>query len=373
MSEKTEYKVRMFSPYVSERAINRVVKTLRSGYIGEGPVVAEFERKFRDSLHIPYALAVTSGTTALHLALAVAGIGPGDEVITTAQTMMATGHAILAHCARPVFADIRFLTGNIDPGDIEHRICEKTKALLPVHWGGYPCDLDEIQSIADKYDLAVIEDAAHALGAFYKGKSVGSISRFTCFSFQAIKHITTGDGGMIAFADENDFHQARRRRWYGIDRSRRKPSPLGEPLWDVTETGYKYHMNDIAASLGTEHIDELGVILERRRQIASRYRAELGSVPGIKLLENREDRESACWLFTVHVEKRDGFAAAMRSRGVEVSVVHLRIDTNSVFGPKREGLTELEKFTESHISLPLHNRLGDEDVDWVINSVREGW
>ena len=178
---------------------------------------------------------------------------------------------------------------------------------------------------------------------------------------------------MIGFIHEDDFHQARRRRWYGIDRVQREPSPLGEPLWDVREVGYKCHMNDMAASLGVEHLGQLQAILRRRGQIADKYRSELESIPGIELFETKEDRKSAHWLFTLHVERREQFARAMRSRGVEVSVVHMRIDTNTVFGPKREDLPELEKFTGSHISLPLHNRLTDEDVDYVIQCIKEGW
>jgi perosamine synthetase len=366
-------KVKMFSPLVTEEAIERVCRTLRSGYLGEGPTVVEFEDTFKEILNVPYALAVTSGTTALHLALDVAGVRPGDEVITTAQTMMATSHAVLAHYARPVFTDIQYLTGNMDPDDIEHRITEKTKAILVVHWAGYPCDMEEIRAIASKHGLPVIEDAAHALGAEYREKPVGSLSSYTCFSFQAIKHITTGDGGMICFVEEDAYQQARRKRWYGIDRQNRKPSLLGEPVWNVTEVGYKYHMNDIAASLGVVHIRRLSSLLERRAQIVQSYRESLGSCPGIKLFEAKKDRKSANWLFSIHVEDRDNFARMMGDRGVEVSVVHLRIDGNSIFGPLREDLKTLDSFTKTHISLPLHNLLTDEDTEYVIQCIREGW
>ena len=365
--------IRMFVPFVSERAIERVTRTLRSGYIGEGPVVEEFEREFNAAIGTPYSLALTSCTTALHLALAVAGVGPGDEVVTTAQTMAATSHAVLAHYAKPVFADIQYMTGNIDPLDIEKRITERTKAVLAVHWAGYPCDLDEIHAVAARHGLPVIEDAAHAIGARYKGQSIGTVSPMTCFSFQAIKHITTGDGGMLGLTREEDYHQARRRRWYGIDRRLRRPSLLGEPVWDVKETGYKYHMNDISASLGVEHLKDLPSILEKRKSAALSYRRELAGVKGLILLEDRDDRQSAHWLFTVHVEKREDFIRMMASKGIEVSVVHLRIDSNSVFGPLREDLTELARFNESQVSLPIHNLLTEEDTDRIIRSIREGW
>ncbi|MCJ7581148.1 MAG: DegT/DnrJ/EryC1/StrS family aminotransferase [Candidatus Aminicenantes bacterium] len=373
MNKSSQKKIRMFVPYVSERAIERVCSTLRSGYIGEGPVVAEFEEAFKNQLNAPYALGVTSGTTALHLALAVAGVGPNDEVITSAQTMMATSHAILAHYAKPVFADIQYLTGNMNPLDIEHRITERTKAILSVHWAGYPCDLDEIHAVASKYNLPVIEDAAHALGATYKGNSIGNISPFTCFSFQAIKHITTGDGGMMCFTQEEDFHKARRRRWYGIDRINRAPSILGEPDWDVFEVGYKYHMNDIAASLGVEHLKDLETWLKRRESIVRTYRKELKHQSGLALFDSEENRTSANWLFTLHVENREDFVKMMKSKGIEVSVVHLRIDTNTIFSPQQDDLKTLDKFNLSHISLPLHNYLSDADVEYIITCIREGW
>ena len=373
MNNSSQKKIRMFAPYVSERAIERVGLTLRSGYIGEGPVVAEFETAFENQLKVPYALGVTSGTTALHLALAVAGVGPNDEVITTAQTMMATSHAILAHYAKPVFADIQYLTGNINPGDIEHRITDKTKAILPIHWAGYPCDLDEIHEVAAKYNLPVIEDAAHALGSTYKGQTIGNISPITCFSFQAIKHITTGDGGMMCFTQEEDFDKARRQRWYGIDRKKRAPSILGEPLWDVSEIGYKYHMNDIAASLGVEHLKDRETQLRKRADIVHFYRQELKNQSGITLFETSDDRQSAHWLFTMHVENRENFAKMMKAKGIEVSVVHLRIDTNTIFSPQQDDLNTLDTFNLSHISLPLHNFLSDSDAAYIIESIRGGW
>jgi len=365
--------VAMFSAHVSENAIARVVKTLRSGYIGEGPEVQRFEEAFRQVSGAPYPVAVNSCTSALHLALALIGVGSGDEVITTAQTFMATSHVILAQNARPVFADVQYLTANIDPADIEHRITNRTRAIIAVHWGGYPCDLDEIHAIAQRHRLPTIEDAAHALGASYKGRPIGGISPYTCFSFQAIKHITTGDGGMLCLSDETTYQAARRRRWFGIDRVNRKPSILGEPEWDVAEVGYKYQMNDIAGSLGVVHLEDLLSILARRAEIARSYRKGLEGVAGITLFESRADRVSANWLFSLHVERREDFCKMMRSKGVEASVVHLRIDRNLVFGGLRNDLPVLEKLTETIVCLPVHDRLDDHDVDFVIQCAKDGW
>lgn len=372
-NDKKLKNIALFTPYISERAINKVVETLRSGYIGEGPNVKEMERKFREIIGAPYPVALNSCTSALHLALVMSSVGPGDEVITTAQTMMSTSHAILAQGAIPVFADVQYQTGNINPKDIEHRITPKTKAIIVVHWAGYPCDMDEITTIALKYSLPVIEDAAHALGASYKGTPIGCISPYTCFSFQAIKHVTSGDGGILCLTNESKYEEARRRRWYGIDRIRRTASILGEPVWNVTEVGYKYHMNDIAAALGLENLKDFNFISNTRNDIAAYYRKELANVPGLILFENKDGYTSANWLFDIHVERREDFAKMMRSKGIEVSVVHFRIDKNDIFGGERSDLPELDKFTDTHISIPIHNMLTDDNVKYIVQCIKRGW
>jgi len=365
--------IKMFSVYMNEAAVGRTLRTLESGYLAEGPVVKEFENKFRDVFHIPCPVAVNSGTSAIHLALILADVKAGDEVITTPQTMLATSQAILVQQATPVFADIQYETGNIDPEDIEHRITEKTKAILVVHWAGYPCDLARIHEIAKKHNLPIIEDAAHALGATYNKIPIGDISQYTCFSFQAVKHITTGDGGMLCLNNQRNYVAARRRRWYGLDRDNSKTSVLGEREWMVEEVASKFHMNDMAASVGVELLDDLGDILKRRNVIAYRYWSKLKEVPGITMFERQKDRTHANWLFSMHVERRLNFIRAMRDRGVDVSVVHTRIDRHPVFGGKRLDLPNMDRFDESHICLPLHMGLSDEDIQHVIDSVKEGW
>ncbi len=372
MAETTR-RVPIFAVYVSEAAIERVSATLRSGYVGDGPVVQEFEAKVARMVHAPHTVAVNSCTSALALALDLYDIGPGDEVITTAQTFVATSHVILAAGAKPVYADVQYSTGNLDPADIERRITPRTKAILPVHWAGYPCDMEEILTIAARHNLPVIEDAAQAFGATYRGRMIGSLSPVTCFSFQAVKQLTTVDGGMLCIQDDVLAEEARQRRWFGIDRLKRKPSLLGEPEWDITEIGYKYHMSDVTASLGTVHMDEYEAIHCRLAEIDRRYRVALAKVPGITLFDAAPDRESGYWTFCMHVERRDDFARAVRARGVDASVVHLRIDTNTLFGPKRDDLPNLERLTETMMCLPLHYKLSDQDVDQVITSVQKGW
>jgi len=303
----------------------------------------------------------------------MAGVKACDEVITTAQTMMATSHVILAQQAKPVFADVQYDTGNIDPNDIERRITPRTKAISVVHWAGYPCDMDEVKQIAGRHGLAVIEDAAHALGASYRGKPIGTISDYTCFSFQAIKHVTTGDGGMLSVLTQAKYEEARRRRWYGLDRDKRVPSPLGEAIFNVTEVGYKAHMNDIAAAMGLEHLKEFDRIFARRHKIARHYREELANVPGLKLFRQDSDREHGYWLFPVHVENRLDFISALKGRSIEASVVHLRIDRNEIFGGLRTDLPHLDRFTETQVCIPLHAELTDADVDAVVAAIKRGW
>ncbi|HTK82439.1 MAG TPA: DegT/DnrJ/EryC1/StrS family aminotransferase [Bacteroidota bacterium] len=362
-----------FHTAISPQAIDFVRQALETTWISEGPRVKEFEAALSEKLGLVNPVALNSGTTALHLALVVAGIGPGDEVIIPAQTFVATGLAVQMQGAKPVFADIDKMTGNISPEDIRKKITPLTKAIMPVHWAGYPCDMDEIGEIARQHNLIVIEDAAHALGATYRGRSVGSISDFTCFSFQAIKHLTTGDGGAVCCKDPKDLHDAFLRRWFGIDRAGSKPSILGEREFDISTVGYKYHMNDLAAAVGLGNLSGFSANLARRRAIGTRYQRELKSIPGLTLLKYEGDRESSYWLFTFLVERRTDFIRKLQSEGIPSSVVHLRIDRYSVFGGQTPDLPGQEYFNEHQIAIPVHNALSDQDVDKIIRCIRSGW
>lgn len=362
-----------FDTYISPRAKRYLNEVLDSGFISAGSKADEFEQSLARELGLVNPVTVNSGTSALHLALAVAGVGQGDEVIIPPQTFIATGLAVLMQGAKPVFADIQSDTGNIDPMSIRRKVGPRTKAVIPVHWAGYPCDMDEINAIAAESGLAVVEDAAHALGAVYKNKPIGSVSRFTAFSFQAIKHLTTGDGGALCCLQDGDVYLAKRRRWFDIDRENALPSKLGERIYDATDVGYKYHMNDLAAALGLANLNDFQANLSRRQAIAARYREALSGVPGITLLDYRDDRICAFWLFTLKAEKRDDFIRALVDRDVPASVVHLRIDDNSVFGGIRPDLVNQEQFNAQQASLPLHGNLTDQDVERVIEAVGKGW
>jgi perosamine synthetase len=362
-----------FHTAVSRRAVELAMETLSSGWISEGQRVREFEAALAERLSLLRPVALNSGTAALHLGLALAGVGPGDEVILPAQTFVASGLVILMHGATPIFADIDAETGNLDPAGFRSVLSKRTRAVIPVHWAGYPCDLDEINSIAGQHGLAVLEDAAHALGATYRGRPIGAISRFTAFSFQAIKHLTTGDGGALCCRDEGDHAAAVRRRWFGIDRRGAAPSPLGERVYDITEIGYKSHMNDIAAAIGLGNIEDFRERLARRRAVSAQYRQAFAGRPGLTLLRSDGDRESACWLFTMLVEDRERFVRRMADHGVPTSVVHQRIDRNTVFGGVRTELGGQARFDAHQVSLPVHEALTEGDVAHIISAVWSGW
>jgi perosamine synthetase len=363
----------VYTTYISPSAESYVKQTLQTTFISEGKKVKEFEEKLAEQLGIVNPVALNSGTSALHLALVLAGIGEGDEVIVPAQTFVATALVVVQQGAKPVFADVQYYTGNIDPDSVREKITEKTKAIIPVHWGGMPCDLDEINAIAQEHNLIVIEDAAHSPGAKYKERLIGSISDYTCFSFQAIKHITTGDGGAVACLNPEKANEAFTRRWFGIDRAHAKPSHLGERQYNISFLGFKYHLNDYGAALGLANLETFGDRLKRLRSIAAFYRQELKDVPGTKLWDCPQDRESAWWLFGFHVEKRDEFIKAMADKGVAASVVHQRIDRNTVFGGRDESLVNQKLFDETQIHIPLHAGIDEEKASYIVESIKKGW
>lgn len=363
----------IFSTYIDSSAKKNIGRVLDFTFLSEGNFVKQFEEDLSVKLGLINPVAVNSGTSALHLAVILAGIRAGDEVIMPAQTFIASAMAVLYEKGKPVFADIQYETGNIDPKSVIKKITQKTRAIMVVHWGGYPVDLDEIHEIAREHKLVVIEDAAHALGAIYKSKPVGSISDFTCFSFQAIKHLTTGDGGAVCCLKKEDAKSAFTKRWFGIDRENSKPSQLGERIFDISSVGYKYHMNDYSAALGLANLRNFKTRLSKRKQIAQKYRRDLLKIGGIKLFEDKADREGSCWLFGMHVERRDNFIEAMKSRGISVSVVHQRVDKNSIFGRVKKDLINQARFDESKIHIPIHDALPYKDVDYIINSIKKGW
>jgi perosamine synthetase len=363
----------IFNTFIDENAFLNVNSVLETTFLSEGKLVKEFENQLAENLQLINPIAVNSGTSALHLALVLSNIGEGDEVITPAQTFVATGLVVLQQGAKVVFADIDYNTGNISLESIKAKTTSNTKAIILVHWGGYPCDLDEINNYAKSKNIVVIEDAAHALGATYKGRAIGSISDYTCFSFQAIKHLTTGDGGAICSRNAQKQHESIVRRWFGIDRSNAELSHLGERLYDIKEIGYKYHLNDYGAALGLSNLVYFKNRLEARIEIANYYRNNLQNVSGIELFNYNSDRQSAYWLFGFHVEHRDAFISALKDKGIVASVVHLGIDHNTIFGGYDKTLVNQRKFDDSQIHIPIHDEINMEKAEYIVDVIKKGW
>jgi dTDP-4-amino-4,6-dideoxygalactose transaminase len=367
-SKKT---IPLFKVFMPESVMDPLKATLMSGFIGEGPRVSEFEKALSVRLDTPNALTVNSGTSGLQLALRLAGVEQGDEVITTPLTCTATNWPILAQGAIPVWADVDENTANIDSRTIEALITPRTKAIMVVHWGGCPVDLDDIWAIAKRHNLKVIEDAAHAFGSTYRGKHVGTQSDFGVFSFQAIKHMTTVDGGLVVVNNEADYVRGRLLRWYGIDRQSPRADFRCED--DILEWGLKFHMNDVAATIGLEQLKYADGILRQHQDNAAYYSRELRNVDNVTLLTHLSDRTSAYWLYTIKVRDRDNFILAMKERGIATSRVHERNDQHSVVSAYRRPLPQLDRLVQQMVCIPVGWWVTEEDRRYVVDSIRQGW
>ncbi len=371
----------LFYTHISEESKRLVQETLDSGRLSEGERVKEFEKGL-NKFGLWNPVTVNSGTSALHLALVLSGVERGDEVILPPQTFVATGMAILYCGATPIFADIDPFTGNLCPESVQKKLTPKTKAVIPVHWTGLPCYMEDINyAIERESELfnerpSIIEDAAHALGAVYQQDLIGKThwSRFCCFSFQSTKLLTTGDGGCICSSIDItwDKEDAIHRRWFGIPRGA-EIGPLGERDFSLQEVGYKYHLNDLAASLGIGNLHTLPQRLTRRQQIAKQYREELDTVKDIEFIEVPGSWSHAYYAFAMKVNWRDDFVQKMKEKGIPCSIICSRIDKNPVFGGIREDLVGQREFSKKSICLPCHENLSDEDVQQVIDAVRGGW
>lgn len=357
----------LFKVHMPESVLAPLSQTLMSGYIGQGPRVDAFEKALAPWFGNQNVLTLNSGTSALMLALRLSGVGFGDEVISTAMTCTATNEPIMAMGAKIVWADINPDDGNIDPLDVERKITDKTKAIIAVHWGGYPCDMAELNRIGQKYNIKVIEDAAHAFGASYQGHPVGSISDFTCFSFQAIKHFTTVDGGALTCRDTDAYKRGKLLRWYGIDRdSERKDFRCEE---DVLEYGYKFHMNDVNATIGLEQLNHISEILRKHRENGEYFRQQFQGLPRLQLLDYKPDRQGSYWLFTVRVQQRLAFMQRMKDAGIVVSQVHARNDLHTMFKDFRRVLPGVDAFVEDQVSIPVGWWLTGEQREHIANTV----
>ena len=364
----------LFYPHVSELAKKSVMETLDSRWIGQGPKVKLFEENFSKKFgsNSP-AIAVGSGTDALHLSYMLAGLKPGDEVIAPVFTCTATNIPFLYMGVKIKFADIDIDTMNIDTNHVRQLMSHKVKAIVCVHYGGLPCEMDELKNIAEEWSIPIIEDAAHAVGAKYKGVDIGSISDFTMFSFQAIKHITTGDGGMVIIKDKELVDKAERIRWFGIDRKAKQAG-----IWenDISEIGYKYQMTDIAAAMGIVSLNEFDNQSKLRKTLFKTYLEELANCERLRVVGSGfKDREHAAWLFTVIVEDRYKLQEKLRDNKIESNQVHFRNDRYSIFKEFTEGkkFPNMDKVEDDYLVLPLHTKMTVRDVKRVCSVIQSGW
>lgn len=368
----------MYIPYgkqsINDEDIQAVVDVLKSDYITTGPMVPEFEEAVAKYTGAKYAVAIANGTAALHAACFAAGIGEGDEVITTPITFAASANCALYCGARPVFADIDAKTYNIDPAQIEKKITNKTKAIIPVHYTGQPCDMDSIYTIAKKYNLVVIQDAAHALGADYKGKRIGSLPDMTIFSFHPVKHITTGEGGMILTNDEMFYKRLKLFRSHGITRDE-DMLLHNEGAWyyEQLDLGYNYRITDIQCALGRSQLKRLDQFVARRRELVEQYNEAFKEMEGITVPYMKENCNSSWHLYVIQVENRKEAFDQLRNVGIGVNVHYIPVYYHPYYqshGYKNECCPNAEELYKHIISLPLYPELTNEQQDYVIEQVK---
>lgn len=369
-----DHSIPVFRPYSTEEEVEAVAEVLRSGWWGQGPKTAEFEKQFAVFTGAKCAVAVNSATAALHLALAVAGV-KGGEVITTSMTFVSTNHAILYNDAIPVFADIQADTLNLDPDDIERKITSRTRAILVVHYGGHPADLDRIYDIARRHNLIVVEDAAHAAGSSYHDKPIGSIAPLTCFSFHPVKNLATGDGGMITLANEDWDARLRRLRWVGINkdtwiRSRDKDTSQYSWEYDVEELGFKCHSNDINSAIGLVQLKRLPQANARRREIAGLYTEGLGDLDWLQLPVLKEGIVSAQHNYVVRLAERDKLAAWLHQHRIATGMHYIPNHFHAIYKPYATALPVTEREWNRLLTLPLYPALTDDDVGYIIDVIR---
>lgn len=365
--------------WVDEADVQAVIEVLRSDWLTTGPKVAEFEEAFSDFVNAREAVAVSSGTAALHAAMYAIGIGPGEEVIVPAMTFAASANCVVFQGGTPVFADVDLDTLLLDPAQVEAKITPRTKAIIAVDYAGQACDYDALKAIADRHHLILVADACHSLGGSYKGHSVGSLADLNVFSFHPVKHITTGEGGMITTDDPDLVQRMRIFRNHGITSDHRQRTEQGSWFYEMVDLGYNYRITDIQCALGLSQLKRLPKFLERRRQIAMLYDDACSQIPEIMPLAVRQDATHAYHLYVVKVDfealgiDRSTLFQTLWKKGIGVNVhyipVHLHPYYRQHFNTRKGDCPMAEAAYESILTLPAFPAMSGDDVDAVITAL----
>ncbi len=370
------------APQIEDAEIAEVVASMQSGWLGTGPKVARFERDFAAYKGVEHTAAVNSCTAALHLSMLASGLAPGDEVITTPLTFCASVNAIIHADMRPVMADVNPKTMNIDPAQVEAQITPRTRAILPVHFAGRACDMDALREIAERHDLRIIEDCAHAIETQYHGQQAGTFGDFSCFSFYATKNVSTGEGGMVIARREEDIARIKMLALHGMSRDAWKRfSDEGYRHYQVIECGFKYNMMDLQAAIGIHQLERVERNWLRRGEIWQRYNEAFADLPLTLPSAPETETRHAYHLYTVLVDaeragiSRDAFLDAMTAHRVGVGVHYLSVPEHpyyqQAYGWRPEDYPNAMQIGRQTVSLPLSPKLSDEDVSYVISSVRD--
>ena len=375
----------LFKVFMSDESKQNALKVLSSGFIGQGTKVDEFESELKNIFGNEYIVTTNSATSAEHLALHLlkneyerwGGLKQGDEVLCTSLTCTATNWPVLANNFKIKWVDVNPDNLNMDLDDLERKITPNTKVIYLVHWGGYPVDLDRVKEIQNKtHDLygfkpVVIEDCAHAMGSTYKGKMLGNHGNICTYSFQAIKHITAVDGGMMILPHRELYDRAKLLRWYGIDRETNRKDFRCEE--DIKEWGFKFHMNDVSAAVGLGNLKYMDEIVSKHRDNAKYYDDELSNVSGVTVLERKNDRESSFWIYSILVENRQGFMNHMKECNIMVSQVHERNDIHTCVSEFKIHLPTVDKIIPQLISIPVGWWVTKEQREYIVECIRSGW
>lgn len=363
-------KINLFGVYMPQKAAEAVAKTLYTGYIAEGPRVKEFTKMVSSYLKNNHTMMLNNCTNALQIACQLSDVQPGDEVITTPLTSICTNVPILHLKGKPVWADVNIKTGISDINDVERLINKRTKAIILLHKDGDVVDLDKFVDLAKSYKVKLIEDCAHTYGAMYGGKMIGNHGDFCCFSFQAIKQMTTGDGGCLTVKDEDLFERAKKLKWMGVDHDKRNGNPWRN---DISELGYKANMNDIAASIGIEAQKEIDSIIAKYHHNGELYTKILSemNIPGVTLLNRDPQCYSVYWTYVIMSEYREGLKSHLEVNGVYADQNHPRNDIWSIFKDSRRDLPGVDYFGERELSLPCGWWVNDDDIYRICELIKQ--